>query len=42
MPETAKNIITDMKKQTAQWRQVAQNIGLSKSEINKMECAFKI
>lgn len=41
MPETAKNIITDMKKQTAQWQQVAQNIGLSKSEINKMECAFK-
>ena len=42
MPETAKNIITDMKKQTVQWRQVAQNIGLSKAEIDKMECAFKI
>ena len=42
MLETAKNIITDIKKQTAQWRLVAQNLGLSKSEINKMEDAFML
>ena len=42
MPETAKNIITDMKKQTAQWQQVAKSLGLSKAEIDKMENAFML
>ena len=41
MPETAKNIITDMEKQTSKWRLVAKSLGLSKAEIDKMECAFK-
>lgn len=39
--ENAKNIITDMKKQIALWKSVAKTCGLSKSEIEKMEFAFK-
>lgn len=40
--ETAKNIIVDMKKQVALWQSVAKSCGLPKSEIEKMESAFKI
>ncbi len=40
--ETAKNIITEMKKQTSKWWQVAKALGLSKAEIDKMENAFML
>lgn len=40
--ETAKNIIVDMKKQVALWKSVAKSCGLPKSEIEKMESAFRI
>ena len=40
--ETAKNIIVDMKKLVALWRSVAKSCELPKSEIEKMESAFKI
>lgn len=40
--ETAKTIILDMKNKIKNWKIVAKQFGLSKSEIDKMEVAFKI
>ena len=40
--ETAKTIILDMKNKIKNWKTVAKQFGLSKSEIDKMEVAFKI
>lgn len=40
--ETAKIIILDMKNKIKNWKTVAKQFGLSKSEIDKMEVAFKI
>ena len=40
--ETAKTIISDMKNKIKNWKTVAKQFGLSKSEIDKMEVAFKI
>lgn len=40
--ENAKTIISDMKNKIKNWKTVAKQFGLSKSEINKMEVAFKI
>lgn len=40
--ETAKTIISDMKNKIRNWKTVAKQLGLSKSEIDKMEVAFKI
>ena len=38
--ENAKNIINDMAKEVSNWHYIAKKLGLSKSEIDKMECAF--
>lgn len=40
--EDAKIIILDMKNKIKNWKTVAKQFGLSKSEIDKMEVAFKI
>ena len=40
--ENAKIIISDMKNKIKNWQTVAKQFGLSKSEIDKMEVAFKI
>lgn len=40
--ETAKTIILDMKNKIKNWKTVAKQFGLSKSEIDKMDVAFKI
>ena len=40
--ENAKIIISDMKNKIKNWKTVAKQFGLSKSEIDKMEVAFKI
>lgn len=40
--ENAKTIISDMKNKIKNWKTVAKQFGLSKSEIDKMEVAFKI
>lgn len=40
--EAAKTIISDMKNKIKNWKTVAKQFGLSKSEIDKMEVAFKI
>lgn len=40
--ENAKTIILDMKNKIKNWKTVAKQFGLSKSEIDKMEVAFKI
>lgn len=40
--ENAKIIILDMKNKIKNWKTVAKQFGLSKSEIDKMEVAFKI
>lgn len=40
--EDAKTIISDMKNKIKNWKTVAKQFGLSKSEIDKMEVAFKI
>ena len=40
--ENAKTIISDMKNKIKNWKTVAKQFGLSKSEIDKMEAAFKI
>lgn len=40
--ENAKIIISDMKNKIKNWQTVAKLFGLSKSEIDKMEVAFKI
>lgn len=38
----AKDITKDMKKKVSNWSNVAKNHKLSKSEIERMESAFKI
>ena len=40
--KNAKTIISDMKNKIKNWKTVAKQFGLSKSEIDKMEVAFKI